>query len=221
MRQGSNTGRRPRGRTNRKQHGGGGGGGGQSRTNTFDSNGPDGRVRGNARQVYEKYLTLARDATSAGDRIAAEVYHQYAEHYFRILSDSADPQSGGRRHDDRQSQPQGGDDSGAGDRDGGDSTVANGASAAPQRGPAAVEKTPVEVAPAATPAPSVDAASAGAPSGEVRTNGQDGDGQAVAKPRRGRPRKPRVSDESQPAKTASEPTKAPKGPETEDGPAAG
>lgn len=89
MRQGSNSGRRPRGRTNRKQHGGGGGG--QSRTHTFDSNGPDGRVRGNARQVYEKYLSLARDAYSAGDRVAAEAYFQHAEHYFRILSDTTDP----------------------------------------------------------------------------------------------------------------------------------
>jgi Domain of unknown function (DUF4167) len=214
MRQGSNTGRRPRGRTNRKQHGGGGGGGGQSRTNTFDSNGPDGRVRGNARQVYEKYLTLARDATSAGDRIAAEVYHQYAEHYFRILSDSADPQPAGRRHDDRQSRPQGGDD-GAGERgDGGDAEAANGTSAAPESAHVAVDKAPVEAVDAAAP-------SGDAPSGGVRANGQDGDGEAAAKPRRGRPRKPRVSDDSQPAKAAGEPTKAPKGPETEDGPAAG
>ena len=105
MRQGSNSGRRPRGRTNRKQHGGG-----QSRTHTFDSNGPDGRVRGNARQVYEKYLTLARDATSAGDRVAAEAYYQYAEHYFRILSDSTDPQSGNRRPEERQPQLRGTDD---------------------------------------------------------------------------------------------------------------
>src|SRR3546814_14262396 len=85
MRQGSNNGRRPRGRTNRKQHGGGGGGG-QPRTHTFDSNGPDGRVRGNARQVFEKYLSLARDAPSAGDRTPAEAYHPHAEHYFRLPS---------------------------------------------------------------------------------------------------------------------------------------
>ncbi|WP_420346488.1 DUF4167 domain-containing protein [Pelagibius sp.] len=96
MRQGSNNGRRPRGRTNRKQHGGG-----PSRPHTYDSNGPDGRVRGNARQVYEKYLTLARDAQSAGDRIAAEAYFQHAEHYFRILSDSTDPQRPERRPDAR------------------------------------------------------------------------------------------------------------------------
>lgn len=115
MRQGSNNGRRPRGRTNRKQHGGGGGG--QSRTHTFDSNGPDGRVRGNARQVYEKYLSLARDATSAGDRVAAEAYFQHAEHYFRILSDSTDPNSGGRRPEERQPQPYGKDDGDYGDDD--------------------------------------------------------------------------------------------------------
>ncbi|HIP80188.1 MAG TPA: DUF4167 domain-containing protein, partial [Kiloniellaceae bacterium] len=96
MRQGSNNGRRPRGRTNRKQHGGG-----PSRPHTFDSNGPDGRVRGNARQVYEKYLTLARDAQSAGDRIAAEAYFQHAEHYFRILSDTTDPQRPDTQRNDR------------------------------------------------------------------------------------------------------------------------
>ena len=77
-------GRRPRGRPNRKQHL-------SSRNQTFDSNGPEVRVRGNAHQVYEKYLALARDATASGDRIAAEGFYQFAEHYFRILSDSTDP----------------------------------------------------------------------------------------------------------------------------------
>ncbi len=43
-------------------------------------------------QVYEKYVNLARDATSSGDRIAAESYQQYAEHYFRIINDTTDPQ---------------------------------------------------------------------------------------------------------------------------------
>src|SRR3546814_4785662 len=111
MKQGSKSGgRRPRGRTNRKQPGGGGGGGGgvgQSRTHTFDSSGPEGRVRGNARQVYEKYLSLARDATSAGDRVAAEAYYQHAEHYFRILGDSTDPTPSGRRVEDNQPLPYG------------------------------------------------------------------------------------------------------------------
>lgn len=193
MRQGSNSGRRPRGRTNRKQQGGGGG---QSRTHTFDSNGPDGRVRGNARQVYEKYLTLARDATSAGDRIAAEAYYQHAEHYFRILSDSTDPQSGGRRQEDRQPQSYGGDAEASANgnalpaAEGPVEAQANGATASDSGQPAVdqpavdqpgAEQPRIEAAPAAAIAP-------------------DGEGEAPKKPRRGRPRKPRASDDGQPRK---------------------
>jgi hypothetical protein len=51
----------------------------------LDSNGPDVRIRGTASQIYEKYQALARDATSAGDRVKAENYLQHAEHYFRVL----------------------------------------------------------------------------------------------------------------------------------------
>lgn len=51
----------------------------------FDSNGPDVRIRGTANQIYDKYLALARDASSAGDRVKAENYLQHAEHYFRVL----------------------------------------------------------------------------------------------------------------------------------------
>ena len=43
---------------------------------TFDSNGPDGRVRGNAQQVYEKYVSLAKDCTD--DPVLAENYYQHA-----------------------------------------------------------------------------------------------------------------------------------------------
>jgi len=49
----------------------------------FDSNGPDGRVRGNAQQVYEKYISLAKDCTD--DPVLAENFYQHAEHYHRIL----------------------------------------------------------------------------------------------------------------------------------------
>jgi Domain of unknown function (DUF4167) len=79
MRQGSNP-RRPRGRGQRnKPHY-------NPRNQTYDSNGPDIRVRGNAYQVLEKYLALARDANAAGDRIAAENFLQHAEHYFRLIN---------------------------------------------------------------------------------------------------------------------------------------
>ena len=53
---------------------------------TFDSSGPDVKIRGTAAHIYEKYQALARDANAAGDRIGAENYLQHAEHYFRILN---------------------------------------------------------------------------------------------------------------------------------------
>jgi len=52
----------------------------------FDSNGPEVRIRGNAHQVTEKYLALAKDAASSGDRTLAENYLQHAEHYQRIIN---------------------------------------------------------------------------------------------------------------------------------------
>ena len=66
--------------------GGSGGGGGFNPNRTFDSSGPEIKIRGSASHVYEKYLQLARDANSGGDRVMAENYLQHAEHYFRIMA---------------------------------------------------------------------------------------------------------------------------------------
>ena len=90
--------KRMRGRSHRNGGGGNGGGGGGgsprqyggniplNRNHVFDSSGPDLRIRGTAQQLFEKYLQLGRDATGSGDRVMAESYFQYAEHYFRILN---------------------------------------------------------------------------------------------------------------------------------------
>lgn len=74
-----------------------------NRNHVFDSNGPDVRLRGTSQQLFEKYLQLGRDATSAGDRVMAESYFQHAEHYFRILNamqqaqaPQGQPQQGGQ-----------------------------------------------------------------------------------------------------------------------------
>jgi hypothetical protein len=67
-----------------------------TRHQTFDSNGPSVRIRGNAYQVYEKYLAMARDATASGDRITAENFLQHAEHYFRIINADGEGDSRGR-----------------------------------------------------------------------------------------------------------------------------
>jgi hypothetical protein len=55
-------------------------------TRSYESNGPDVKIRGNAQHVAEKYLQLARDAHTSGDPIGAENYLQHAEHYFRIIA---------------------------------------------------------------------------------------------------------------------------------------
>jgi|HubBroStandDraft_6_1064221.scaffolds.fasta_scaffold84517_2 hypothetical protein len=56
------------------------------RSQTFDSNGPSVKIRGNAYQVFERYQALAREAQTSGDRIAAENFYQHAEHYFRVMN---------------------------------------------------------------------------------------------------------------------------------------
>ncbi len=60
--------------------------GGNPLTRTYDSSGPDVKIRGTAQHIAEKYAALARDAQSAGDRVMAENYLQHAEHYNRIIA---------------------------------------------------------------------------------------------------------------------------------------
>jgi hypothetical protein len=55
-------------------------------TRSYESNGPDVKIRGTAHHVGEKYLQLARDAQSSGDPVMAESYLQHAEHYFRLIA---------------------------------------------------------------------------------------------------------------------------------------
>jgi len=112
MRQNPN-GKRSRGRGGRK--------GPNPRVQVFDSNGPGVRVRGNAVQIYEKYLQLARDASSSGDRVAAENLLQHAEHYYR-LSSAFGPREGFERDGNRYGGERGedrfdGDGERSGDRD--------------------------------------------------------------------------------------------------------
>ncbi len=63
---------------------------GPNRQHNFDSNGPNVRIRGTAHQVHEKYLALARDAASSGDRVMAENLLQHADHYYRVLNEAAE-----------------------------------------------------------------------------------------------------------------------------------
>ena len=75
------------------------------RGSTFESNGPEGKIRGTAFQVIEKYQALAQDALAAGDRIGAENYFQHAEHYYRVVAANGWDQRG-QRPQGQQPQPQ-------------------------------------------------------------------------------------------------------------------
>lgn len=98
------------GTSNRRQRNRGGSGrrsGGQNnRSQVFDSNGPDVRIRGTAHQVAEKYMSLAKDAAASDDTMMEQNYLQHAEHYQRIINswDSSDVQSSRQRESADQSQ---------------------------------------------------------------------------------------------------------------------
>lgn len=68
---------------------------------SYESNGPDIKIRGNPQVIADKYNQLARDATSAGDPVMAENYLQHAEHYTRIIMAATPVQQ--QRDDDDQS----------------------------------------------------------------------------------------------------------------------
>ncbi|MFM5922894.1 MAG: DUF4167 domain-containing protein [Novosphingobium sp.] len=81
---------RRRGRGNRQNNGGG------QQLNRIDS-----RARGNAPQLLEKYRKLAQDAHLNGDRVQAEYYLQFADHYFRVIADQR------LRQEEQRGRPQG------------------------------------------------------------------------------------------------------------------
>ncbi len=101
----NNNRRRGRGSNNNRQQGGGGG----QQLNRIDS-----RARGNAPQLLEKYRKLAHDAHLNGDRVQAEYYLQFADHYFRVLADQR------VRQDEQRGRPDRWQEGGEGDREGND-----------------------------------------------------------------------------------------------------
>lgn len=102
--------RRGRGNNNRPQNGG-------QQLNRIDS-----RARGNAPQLLEKYRKLAQDAHMNGDRVQAEYYLQFADHYFRVIADARvrqeeqrNRQNGGERWQEQEFEDEGGEFSVEGD----------------------------------------------------------------------------------------------------------
>jgi len=60
---------------------------GHSRQSPSKSSRPQASTNGvaNAKSSYERYMTLARTATSIGDAVDIENLYQHAEHYLRLM----------------------------------------------------------------------------------------------------------------------------------------
>ena len=56
---------------------------GHRRNNSFSND--RGRNKGNVTQQYQKYIKLAKEASTSGDRIQSEYYYQFADHYSRLM----------------------------------------------------------------------------------------------------------------------------------------
>lgn len=69
------------GRSRKFRSGGGGGGGGGNDSQSLA------RQKKTAMTQKEKYLNMARDALSNGDRVEAEYYFQHVEHYSRVIGE--------------------------------------------------------------------------------------------------------------------------------------
>ena len=54
------------------------------RGSNSNSNGKP-RNKGNVSQQYNKYLKLAKEAFSSGDRVQSEYYYQFTDHYYRLM----------------------------------------------------------------------------------------------------------------------------------------
>lgn len=54
-------------------------------------------------QQVDKYISLAQDAASSGDRVAAERYYQHADHFYRVAMEKRAQQQ--MRHQPQQQQP--------------------------------------------------------------------------------------------------------------------
>lgn len=89
MRNGTNP-RKNRGRSNNVRRNNPSGSSNYRPQTVFESNGPEGRIRGNAQQIYEKYIALATDAAMSDDKVRSESFYQHAEHYLRLMLHDTD-----------------------------------------------------------------------------------------------------------------------------------
>ncbi len=168
---------RPRGRGGRNK-------GGNQLSRNMESNGPDVKIRGNATHIAEKYATLAHDAQSSGDMVAAENYLQHAEHYNRLIAtvqaaQTAHREAGRVEENKRHQATADADNPQAGDSE----------KTTPRHVAAKEQPVPVEAVGGSGPQPVFDETPAEVAIKQPLINGSDGD-ESAAKPVE-KPRRPR------------------------------
>ncbi|MEM5583781.1 DUF4167 domain-containing protein [Roseibium sp. AS2] len=176
-------------------------------TRTYESNGPDVKIRGTAMHIAEKYQQLARDAQASGDRVMSENYNQHAEHYLRIVA-AAQPQQQPAQVPVRSEAEEGADAAPANGNG-----HANGADRAPQEAAAESDGDMVD---ADSPQPFIDDMPVIDQEGKVNGAGQKAEGTddpAEEKPRRRtratRTRAPRRTADTASAESSAEVSAAP------------
>lgn len=56
-----------------------------TKNTVIESSGPAGKVRGNLSQIYDKYVALGKEAAIQNNRVLAETFYQFADHYHRLF----------------------------------------------------------------------------------------------------------------------------------------
>ncbi|AJD42969.1 DUF4167 domain-containing protein [Rhizobium sp. SEMIA 4085] len=175
--------------------------GGNPLTRTYDSSGPDVKIRGTAQHIAEKYSQLARDAQSSGDRVIAENYLQHAEHYYRIIAAAQTQMQERFQRDDRNEYT----DREGGERDGDELDTVDGDDAVVVQPPREQNRREQRAeAPASLPAPAQDTNDGTGPQPEIEgipaevSMEEEGGQQRERQPRRrnasNRPRRPRRAE---------------------------
>ena len=164
----------------------------------YDSAGPEGKVRGTPQQIIDKYLSLARDAQTSGDRVASENFLQHAEHYQRIVIQATAAQELARREAQEAATEQRGGDNGedrGGRQQGGQDAQPREAAAQPEAPAAEIGgMAMIDAAPASDPL-IVDSETGGQPKG-----GSNGDGRR----RRRKPEPAEPTEAAAPAQPSKE-----------------
>lgn len=79
-----------------------------TRHSVFESIGPEGKIRGTAQQLAERYNAGASEAMRSGDMVIAHASFQHADHYHRLwmcLKPSEQDMEGEERRKERYNKP--------------------------------------------------------------------------------------------------------------------